>query len=102
MAGLSDLDFSPGLVFQDIVKSRFGVPAPPPLISSSVFFHLVVSLSCSAIRIDQHFVSLILQSCLGENAEDFKILRLQQWCFCFSVSCKNVGIMVHHLKHMAA
>jgi hypothetical protein len=30
MAGLSDLDFSPGLVFQDIVKSRFGVPAPPP------------------------------------------------------------------------
>jgi hypothetical protein len=67
-----------------------------------VVFHLVVSFSRSAIRIDQHSVSLIPQSCLGGNAEDFKVLWLQQWCFHFSVSCKNVGIMVHHLRQVTA
>jgi hypothetical protein len=32
MAGLSDLDFNPGLAFQDIIKPRFDVPVTPILL----------------------------------------------------------------------
>jgi hypothetical protein len=96
MAGLSDLDFQPGLRFQELVKARFGVSVSP--ISSSFEFLLVASFSRSAIRLDANSVSLILQSCLGRVAQDFHVSWLQGWSFCFRVSCKSVGIMIHHLK----
>jgi hypothetical protein len=43
-------------------------------------------------------MSLMLQSCLGGSVTDFNVIWQQHWCFQFSVSCKNVGIMIHNLK----
>jgi hypothetical protein len=96
MAGLSELDFSHGRTLHDQVKERFVVPIYP--FSASSVFHLVVSFSRSAIMIDSSFVSLILQYCLGGVAEDFNVVWLHDWYFHFSVSCKNVGLMIHYLK----
>ncbi|TVT97149.1 hypothetical protein EJB05_57616, partial [Eragrostis curvula] len=96
MGGLSDLDFQRGLEFQDLVTQRFASTVSP--LSSSSGFLLVASFSRSAIRIDEHSVSLILQSCLGGTADDFKVSHLKDWCFSFIVSSKHVGFMIYHLR----
>jgi hypothetical protein len=47
-------------------------------------------------------VSLILQSCIGGVAFDFKVIWLKDWCFKFSVSCKNVDLMIYHLRKFSS
>jgi hypothetical protein len=96
MAGLSDLDFQPVLDFQSQVLAHFGASVSP--LSSSSSFSLVASFSCSAIRLDVDSVGLILQSCVGGTTRDFNVTWLKDWSFCFQVSGKSVGIMIHHLR----
>jgi hypothetical protein len=96
MVDLSDLDFAHGKAFQQQLKASFDVSVSP--ISSSSVFLLVASFGCSAIRIDSDSVSLMIQSCLGGVASDSNVVCLNDWCFRFSVSCKKVGLMIHHLK----
>lgn len=94
---LSSLDFHPGLDFQATVHDRFGSLAfvtSPPYVRD---FFLVVSFSRSAIRLDENSVALILQSVLGRNASDFRLLHQSSWIFQFSVSSKNIGVMVRRL-----
>lgn len=101
MAGLSDLCFDPGVRFSSVVSQRFGcLVSPSSSISSSVFY-LVASFGRSAIRLNEDSVGLILQSCLGSNASDFNVFHLSGWVYTFSVSCKDVGIMVYKLKNFS-
>jgi hypothetical protein len=95
MAGLSDLDFKSGLAFQDQARSRFVVSVSP--ISSSKSFTLVASFSRSTIRLDVDSMSLILQACVGGTMVDFGLRWLKAWSFGFLISCKQIGIIIHHL-----
>jgi hypothetical protein len=61
-------------------------------------FFLVVTFGRSAIRLNKDSVSLILQSCLGGVAKDFKVAHLCGMCFRFSVFSKSVGFLVYNLK----
>ncbi|CAO2189749.1 unnamed protein product [Urochloa humidicola] len=78
MGRLSDLDFSPGLVFQQLVCNRFSSPVSFSGSFSSREFWLVCSFSRSAIHLNVDSVGLILQSTLGGIACDFKVLHLSE------------------------
>jgi hypothetical protein len=97
MAGLSDLDFAPGLHIQRVVEERFFSPVSFHPSSSREFF-LVVTFGRSAIRLIEDSVSLILQSCSGGVAKDFKVAHLSGMCFRFLVFSKSVGFLVYNLK----
>jgi hypothetical protein len=71
---LYDLDFSPGLRFQDRVHASFGMSVSPPPCSPD--FILVVIVSRLAIRFNEDSVALILQSCLGGQATNFRVSLL--------------------------
>lgn len=66
MAGLSDLDFGPGLEIERLVAQRFKCQVSIPSSSSDPSFLLVVSFGRSS-------VSLLLQSCIGGAARDFHV-----------------------------
>jgi hypothetical protein len=52
----------------------------------------VASFGQSAIRLNEDFAALMLQSsCLGGQATDFRVKHLSGWCFCFEVHSKDVG-----------
>jgi hypothetical protein len=58
----------------------------------------VVIFGRSAFRLNEESVSLILQSCLGGVAKDFKVAQLFGMCFRFSVFSKSVGFLVYNLR----
>lgn len=97
MGGLSDLDFSLGLEIQRLVRQCFNSTVSPSSASPKPFI-LVASFGRSSIRLNEDSVSLILQSCLGGVASDFRVLHLSDYMFRFSVSSKSVGLMVYKLK----
>lgn len=76
MAGLSDLNFDPGIKFASLVLQRFGCSVSPTIAPFPTAFHLVASFGCSAIRLNEDSVGLILQSCLGGSAKNFNVLHL--------------------------
>ncbi|TVU01464.1 hypothetical protein EJB05_53082, partial [Eragrostis curvula] len=96
MAGLSDLDFAPGLGLQRRIRDRFGTSVSPPPSSSG--FILVASFSRSALRINVDSVGIVLQSCLGGTAKDFRVSHLKDWCFRFEVHSKAVGFLIYNLR----
>lgn len=98
MAGLSDLDFDPGANFEKLVLQHFGCTVSPISFPSPSVFHLVASFGRSAVRLNEDSVGLILQSCLGGKAKDFNVLHLSGWMSSFTVSCKNVGLLVRKLR----
>lgn len=73
----------------------------PTIPLSSLAFLLVASFGRSAVRLNEDFVGLILQASLGGIAKDFNVSHLSGWMFSFTVSCKNVGFMVHNLKRFS-
>lgn len=98
MAGLSDLCFDPGIKFAALVHQRFRCSVSPSSPLSSSAFDLVASFGRSALRLNEDSVGLILQASLGGIAKDFNVFHLSGWVFSFSVSCKDVGFMIHNLK----
>ncbi|CAN6230176.1 unnamed protein product [Urochloa humidicola] len=92
----SNLDYKPGLAFQGLVRDRFGAFSQVSSSSDNDFL-LIASFSRSALRLDSDSVALILQSVLGGNAPNFRVVHQTAWVFRFSVAGKNVGIMVHRL-----
>lgn len=79
-----------------LASQRFGCLMSPPILST-LTFHLVLSFGRSALRLNEESVGLILQACLGGNPKDFNVYHLSGWMYSFSVSCKNVGLMVYNL-----
>ena len=98
MAGLSDLCFDPRIEFSLSVSQRFGCSVSPSPLLSTLAFLLVASFGRSTVRLNVDSVGLILQACLGGIAKDFRVYHLSGWMFRFSVSCKNVGLMIYKLK----
>jgi hypothetical protein len=98
MDGLSDLDFSPGLEIQRIVKDHFSSSVSFQISPLSREFFLVATFGCSSILLNEDFVSLILQLCIGGSAKDFNIRFLSNMSFHFSLFSKVVGFMIYHLK----
>ena len=94
MAELLDLDFGPGVSFEKLVFQRFGCTVSPVSSLSPASFHLVASFGRSALRLNVVSVGTILKSCLGGTAKDFNVIHLSGWMFKFSVSSKNVGILI--------
>ncbi|CAO2189292.1 unnamed protein product [Urochloa humidicola] len=106
MTGLSDLDFDPGLVFQQQVRNRFASPVSFSPSPSSSEFWLVCSFGRSSIRLNEDSMGLILQSVFGGIDVDYKVMHLAGLMFRFSVISKNVGLMIYRLnkylcKHFA-
>lgn len=58
----------------------------------------MASFGHCAIRLNYDSVALIIQSCLGGNANDFRVVHLYGLMFRFSVDSKAVGLMVARLK----
>lgn len=98
MARLSDLDYGPGQESERLVTLRFGSPVSLPPASSKLGFFLVASFGRSALHLNEDSISLILQACLGGVAKDFQVVHLSGWMFCFSISCKSIGITIYNLK----
>lgn len=97
MAGLSDLDFKPGLGIDDLVSRRFNCSAS----SSPSHSFLIASFGRSSVRLNVDSVSLLLQSCIGGFTKDLSVIHLSGWMFRFSVSCKNVGLLIYKLKNFS-
>jgi hypothetical protein len=68
---LSNLDFSPGIRFMEHVRAKFGTSITPP--PNAAGFLLVVSFSRFLVRLNEDSASLMLQSCLGGLAKDFRV-----------------------------
>ena len=98
MAGLSDLCYDPGIQFAELVHQCFGCSVSPATPFSPSGFHLVASFGRSSLRLNEDSVGLILQACLGGIAKDYNVFHLFGWMYSFTVSCKNMGFMVHKLK----
>jgi hypothetical protein len=97
MAGLSNISFDPGLKFGNQIIQRFGCSVSPSPSQLSSSFKLVASFGCSAIRLTEDSVGLLLQSCLGGHSNDFHVKHLSGWMFSFQVSCKKVGFWIKSL-----
>ena len=98
MDGLLHWDFSPGLRVEEQVHSRFGstvhfVPNP-----NSKEFFLEVSFSSASFHLSEESVGLALQSCIGGLCDGFKVLRLGNRCFRFSVASNRVGHFIFGLR----
>lgn len=87
------MDFGPRLDLELLVHSHFSSPISFSPSFSPQGFILVASFGCLAIKLDDHSVGLILQSCLGGIDVDFKVKHLLGWMFQFPVSSKNVGFL---------
>uniref|UniRef100_K3YC35 Uncharacterized protein n=1 Tax=Setaria italica TaxID=4555 RepID=K3YC35_SETIT len=98
MGGLSDLDFSPSLEIERIVRDRFASMVSFHPQSSSPEFFLIALFGRSALRLNVDSVSLILQSCLGGKAKDFIVQFMSESMYRFSVSSKSVGFLVYKLQ----
>jgi hypothetical protein len=68
---LSDVDFCHGIWFTEHVRAKFGTSITP--LPNSAGFILVVSFSRSLVRLNEDSVALMLQSCLGGLAKDFRV-----------------------------
>lgn len=84
--------------FAKVVSQRFSCSVSSTSPGSPAAFRVVASFGPSALCLNEDSVGLILQSCLGGNAKDFRVHHLSGWMFAFSVSCRKVGFMVHKLK----
>lgn len=94
MGGLSDLDFTPGLEFQRLVHRLHDSPVSFSSSPTSKEFFLVASFGRCAIRLNPDSAALIIQSCLGGLAKDFRVVHLSGFMFRFSVDSKVIGIMI--------
>lgn len=89
------LDPSVWVVFQDLIRARFG-PASS-VTSPDGHFFLIASFSRCSFHLDESSVAAILQSVLGGCAEDFRVQSQAFMNFKFSVANKHIGLMVHCL-----
>mgnify|MGYP006961251905 CR=1 FL=1 len=93
MESLLHWDFSPGLAIESQVRDKFQstVHFSPANPRSAKEFFLVVSFSSASFPLTEESVALALQSCIGGISSGFRLLRLSDHRFRFSVASNRVG-----------
>ena len=98
MEALLHWDFSPGLAFASQVRRKFGSTvhfSPSPTAKE---FFLVVAFSSASFRLSEESVGLALQCCLGGDRSGFKVYKLSDHRFRFSVASSKVGHFIYGLR----
>lgn len=98
MESLLHWDFSPGLAVKAQVRSRFKSTvhfSPSPTTKE---FFLVVSFSSASFSLTEESVGLALQSCIGGISSGFKVTKLSDRRFRFSVASNRVGHFIYGLR----
>ncbi|CAN6238721.1 unnamed protein product [Urochloa humidicola] len=93
----SDPDFNPGLNFASKVWNLLGVPISSSSPDIGPSFWLLASIPRSRVKLTEENVGFLLQSVIGGIAKDFAVVEVENWIFKFSVSCKEVGLMIYKL-----
>jgi hypothetical protein len=90
-------DFSPGRALADQVRRRFKSPVHFSPSSSAKEFFLVVSFLEASFPLSEDAVSVALECCLGGSAVGFRVVRLSDKRFRFSVASNKVGHFIYSL-----
>ena len=98
MEGLLHWDFNPGLVVADQVRRRFGETVHFSPSRKTKEFFLVVSFSSASFPLSEESVGVALQCCLGGHHLGFKVTKIFERSFRFSVAGNKVGNFIHGLK----
>ena len=98
MDALLHWDFSPGQALADQVRRRFGSSVHFSPRSSAKEFFQVVSFSSASFGLTEKSVGLALQCCLGGDRLCFRVFRLSDRRFRFSVASNKVGHFIYGLK----
>ncbi|KAF6988046.1 hypothetical protein CFC21_005632 [Triticum aestivum] len=98
MEGLLHWDFNPGLALAEQVRRRFGETVHfSPSCKTKEFF-LVVSFSSASFPLNEESVGVALQCCIGGHHLGFKVSKIFEKSFRFSVVGNKVGHFIHGLK----
>ena len=98
MEGLLHWDFNPGIAVADQVRRRFGETVHFSPSRSTKEFFLVVSFSSASFPLSKDSVSVALQCCIGGHPKGFKVVKLSDRSFRFSVAGNKVGHFIHGLR----
>ena len=98
MEGLLHWDFNPGLAVVDEVRRRFGETVHFSPSRKSKEFFLVVSFSSTSFPLSEDSVGVALQCCIGGHPKGFKVSRICDSSFRFSMAGNKVGHFIHGLK----
>ena len=98
MEALLHWDFNPGLAIEAQVRRRFGSSVHFSSPSRSKEFFLVVSFSSASFPLSEESVGLALQSCIGGISAGFKVYKLSDRRFRFSVASNHVGHFIYGLR----
>ena len=97
---VKDWDFSTGRRFEAEVCSKFNISMHNPSSSPHGSFFLLVIFRRFTFRLTENSVSLALHSCLGGSPAGFHVTYLRDRHFKISISCKQVGLLIHLLKRI--
>jgi hypothetical protein len=91
-------DFSPSLAVAAQVRHRFGssVHLSPSSPAKEVF--LVVAFSSASLKLSEEYVGLPLPCCIGGDSLGFKVFKLSDLRFRFSLASSKVGHFIYGLK----
>lgn len=95
---IEQLDFRPGIIFEDYVRLRLGSLVCPSWADFPSAFILVVSFERCVFRLSHGSVGFLLQASLGGSADVFCVSQLADRVFRFSVYSKTVGFHISMLK----
>jgi hypothetical protein len=98
MEGLLHWDFSPGLALAAQVRRRFGSSVHFSPSSSAKEFFLVVAFSFASFNLSEESVGLALQCCIGGDHAGFRVFKLSDRRFRFSVASNHVGHFIYGLR----
>ncbi|OEL27685.1 hypothetical protein BAE44_0011297, partial [Dichanthelium oligosanthes] len=95
-----DWDFSVGKRFQDEALHKFRSSVHHPSSSPQGLFFLLAVFCRYTFRLTEDSVSLALHYCLGGTPSGFHVSFVQDRHFKFSVSLKQVGLLVRNLNRI--
>ena len=93
---LFDLRFERAHAFEDRICSSMNLPINFMVEHGQREFFLVAEFTRSKIRLTEESVGTILISCFGGRASLYKLRKLCEHLFKFSVSSINVGFAVYN------
>jgi hypothetical protein len=91
-------DFSPGLAVAAQVRRWFNSQVHFSSSLATKEFSLVACFSFSSFPLSKESVSIALQCCLGGNASGFRVTKLSDKRFKFSVASNKVGHFIYSLR----